>query len=177
MWHRQPLGHCMIEFLRTYHHAVTLRTCRCGGHCVRRLYPNNSQYNQERKASVIKLSDRARRAQRLVRFARSHAQKPSGRRLCCAPRDGSNNCEIAEAVGASRQTVRTWRERFAKYRLRGLHDEPIKMATAGLKRSFQGRLEVKPANAAHRSTRGMARASGVSSSSSRTFKLSTHSHG
>ena len=121
--------------------------------------------------------ERARRAQRLVRFARSHAQKPSGRRLCCAPRDGSNNCEIAEAVGASRQTVRTWRERFAKYRLRGLHDEPIKMATAGLKRSFQGRLEVKPANAAHRSTRGMARASGVSSSSSRTFKLSTHSHG
>src|SRR5215475_774073 len=50
----------MIEFLRTYHHAVTLRTCRCGGRCVRRLYPNNSQYNQERKAIVIKHSENAR---------------------------------------------------------------------------------------------------------------------
>jgi transposase len=38
--------------------------------------------------------------------------------------DGMNNYEIADAVGATRQTVRTWRERFAKYRLDGLDDEP-----------------------------------------------------
>ena len=38
--------------------------------------------------------------------------------------DGLNNCEIAAAVGVTRQTVRTWRERFAKHRLDGLDDEP-----------------------------------------------------
>ena len=31
--------------------------------------------------------------------------------------DGLNNCEIAGAVGVTRQTVRTWRERFAEHRL------------------------------------------------------------
>jgi transposase len=38
--------------------------------------------------------------------------------------DGMNNCEIADGVGATCQTVRTWRERFAKHRLDGLDDEP-----------------------------------------------------
>jgi transposase len=35
---------------------------------------------------------------------------------------GENNCEIADAVGVTRQTVRIWRERFAKHRLDGLEN-------------------------------------------------------
>jgi len=130
---------------------------------------------------VIKLSENARDVRSVSSGSQGRTHRnPAGRRLCCAPRDGLNNCEIAEAVGASRQTVRTWRERFAKYRLRGLHDEPIKMATAGLQRSSQGRLEVKPANAAHRSTRHgevIGRVFLQQPHRTETFKLSTHSHG
>jgi hypothetical protein len=43
--------------------------------------------------------------------------------------------EIAGTVGATCQTVRTWRERFAKNQLGGLNHKPIEMATTGLKRS------------------------------------------
>jgi len=38
--------------------------------------------------------------------------------------DGLNNCEIADAAGVTRQTVRTWCQRLAKHRLDDLDDEP-----------------------------------------------------
>jgi transposase len=37
---------------------------------------------------------------------------------------GENNCEIARAAQVTRQTVRVWRERFSKWRVDGLDDEP-----------------------------------------------------
>ena len=106
--------------------------------------------------------------------------------------DGLNNCEIANAVGVTRPTVRTWRERFAKHRLDGLDDEPRcgaprKIGDDRIEEIVTRTLETKPSDATHWSRRGMAKASGVSTSSvhriwaafslqphrTETFKLST----
>ena len=113
-----------------------------------------------RKASRIKLSADERavldRRVRRRKIARADAQRAE---IILRAADGLNNCEIAGVVGVTRQTVRTWRDRFAKHRL----------------------------NATHWSTRGMAKAAGVSASSvhriwqafclqrhrTETFKLST----
>jgi len=119
---------------------------------------------------IILSSDERDVLERLLRrrkIARAEAQRAEIV-LCAA--GGANNCEIADAVGVTRQTVRTWRERFAKHRLEGLDDEP----RCGAPRSIGDdrieaiivkTLEQKPANATHWSTRAMAKASGVSTSS------------
>jgi transposase len=86
-------------------------------------------------------------------------------------------------VGVTRQTVRTWRERFAKHRLDGLDDEPRcgaprKIGDDRIEEIVTRTLEEKPKDATHWSTRGMARASGVSTSSVhriwRAFSLQPH---
>jgi transposase len=103
-----------------------------------------------------------------------------------------NNCEIADAVGVTRQTVRIWRDRFAVHRLDGLDDEPRsgaprKIGDDRIEAIVVKTLETKPSDATHWSTRGMAKATGVSTSTvnriwrafslqphrSETFKLST----
>ena len=110
--------------------------------------------------------------------------------------DGQNNCEIAEAVGVTRQTVRTWRDRFAQRGMNGLSDEPRcgaprKIGDDRIEAIIVKTLEEKPSDATHWSTRGMAKASGVSTSSvhriwrayclqphrSETFKLSADPQG
>ena len=83
----------------------------------------------------------------------------------------------------TRQTVRAWRERFARARLDGLSDEPRcgaprKIGDDQIEAIIVKTLEQKPANATHWSTRDMARASGVSTSSVhriwRAFSLQPH---
>ena len=88
--------------------------------------------------------------------------------------------------------MRTWRERFAEDRLDGLDDEPRsgaprKIGDDRIEAVVVKTLETKPNNATHWSTRGMAKASGISTSSvhriwrafalqphrTETFKLST----
>ena len=97
--------------------------------------------------------------------------------------DGLNNCAIAAKVGVTRQTVRTWRERFAKHRLDGLCDEPRcgaprKIGDDQIEAIVVKTLEEKPTGATHWSTRDMAKASGVSASSVqriwRAFSLQPH---
>ena len=97
--------------------------------------------------------------------------------------DGANNCEIARSVGVTRQTVRAWRDRFARGRLEGLSDEPRcgaprKIGDDRIEAIIVKTLEEKPTNATHWSTRDMARASGVSTSSVhriwRAFSLQPH---
>src|SRR4029450_6368307 len=77
------------------------------------------------KASVIRLSvDERAYLERLFRrrkVARGDSQRAE---IVLLAADGLNNCAIAAKVGVTRQTVRTWRERFAKHRLDGLCDEP-----------------------------------------------------
>jgi transposase len=124
-----------------------------------------------RKASRIKLSADERavldRRVRRRKIARADAQRAE---IILRAADGLNNCEIADTVGVTRQTVRTWRERFAKHRLDGLDDEPRcgaprKIGDDRIEEIVTKTLETKPADATHWSTRSMAKASGVSASS------------
>src|SRR5215467_8391166 len=137
-----------------------------------------------RKATAIKLSDEERNVlERLVRrrkIARGDAQRAE---IILYAADGLNNCKIAKAVSATRQTVRTWRERFAKHRLDGLDDEPRcgaprKIGDDRIEDIVTRTLETKPEDARHWSTRGLARASGVSASTVhriwRAFSLQPH---
>jgi len=78
-----------------------------------------------RAARQIKLSSEELEAlERLVRrrkISRGEAQRAE---IVLRAAREENNCRIAEAVGVTRKTVQTWRERFAKHRLDGLSDEP-----------------------------------------------------
>lgn len=137
-----------------------------------------------RKASAIKLSDDERDAlQRLVRRRKVTRGDALRAEIVLRAADGMNNSEIADAVGATRQTVRTWRNRFAKRRLDGLDDEPRcgaprKIGDDRIEEIVTRTLETTPEDATHWSTRGMARASGVSVSTVhriwRAFSLQPH---
>src|SRR5215210_702779 len=86
--------------------------------------------------------------------------------LACAE-PGATNLGVATALGVSRQTVATWRGRFAEHRLEGLTDAP----RSGAPRSIGDdavehlvalTLEEAPRGATHWSTRSMARRAGMS---------------
>jgi transposase len=86
--------------------------------------------------------------------------------LACAE-PGATNLGVAETLGVSRQTVATWRGRFAEHRLDGLTDAPRSGAPrsiddAAVERLVALTLEETPRNATHWSTRAMARRAGMS---------------
>jgi transposase len=110
--------------------------------------------------------------------------------LGCA--EGERNKAVAARLGISKNTVGKWPGRFAEHRLEGLRDDP----RSGTPRTLEDEqieavivrtLESLPPDATHWSSRGMAKASGVSISSVQriwrafglqpdrleTFKLST----
>jgi transposase len=110
--------------------------------------------------------------------------------LGCA--DEPSNKAVAARLGVCAATVGTWRNRFVARRLDGLVDEPRPGAPrtvtdADVERVVTRTLETKPKTATHWSTRGMAKATGLSQSAvsriwrafglkphrSETFKLST----
>jgi transposase len=137
-----------------------------------------------RKSNAITLSpDERDFLQRLVRrrkVARGEAQRAE---IILRAAEGLNNCQIADLVGTTRQTVRTWRKRFGKHRLDGLDDEPRcgaprKVGDEQIEHIVTKTLETKPKDATHWSTRGMAKASGVSASTVhriwRAFSLQPH---
>jgi len=92
-------------------------------------------------------------------------------RIVLAAADGGSNTELAERLGVALSTVRRWRNRFAKYRLDGLLDEP----RPGRPRAT---LETAPLDATHWSTRSMAAHLGMSQSTVsrvwRAFGLAPH---
>ena len=101
--------------------------------------------------------------------------------LACA--DEPSNKAVAGRLGVCGATVGTWRGRFVARRLDGLADEPRPGAPRtvtdeAVERVVTRPLEAKPANATHWSTRGMARASGLSQSTVgriwRAFGLKPH---
>jgi transposase len=137
-----------------------------------------------RKSSRIELcaDERAVLDRRIRRrnIARADAQRAE---IILRAADGLNNCAIASAAGVTRQTVRLWRERFAKHRLDGLGDEPRcgaprRIGDDRIEEIVTKTLEAKPADATHWSTRGMAKASGISAASVhriwRAFSLQPH---
>jgi transposase len=111
--------------------------------------------------------------------------------LACAE-PGATNLGVAAALDVSRQTVATWRGRFAEHRLEGLVDAPRSGAPRSIgdeavERLVALTLEEAPRNATHWSTRAMARHAGMSQTAvsriwrafglrphrAETFKLST----
>jgi len=86
--------------------------------------------------------------------------------LACAE-PGATDLGVAEALGVSRQTVATWRRRFAEHRLEGLVDAPRSGAprTSGdeaVERLVALTPEAAPRTATRCSTRAMARRAGMS---------------
>ena len=86
--------------------------------------------------------------------------------LACAE-PGATNLGVATALGVSRETVATWRGRFAERRLEGLVDAPRSGAPRSIgdeavERLVALTLEEAPRGATHWSTRAMARRAGMS---------------
>ena len=101
--------------------------------------------------------------------------------LGCA--DGEQNNAVAARLEVSKNTVGKWRRRFAEHRLEGLRDEPRSgtprtIEDARIEAVIVRTLESLPLDATHWSSRGMAKASGVSISSVqriwRAFGLQPH---
>jgi transposase len=134
--------------------------------------------------SPLELSETERSQLRSLAGRRSTAQALALRaRIVLACADGGQNKQVAAALGLDRQTVGKWRRRFLEHRLDGLHDEP----RSGAPRTIEDErieavivrtLESLPPNATHWSSRGMAKASGLSVSSVqriwRAFGLQPH---
>ena len=85
--------------------------------------------------------------------------------LACA--DGRSNTAVAADLGVSNATVGKWRARFLERRLDGLSDEPRSgrprtVTDDDVERVVTLTLETTPRDAAHWSTRSMARHCGLS---------------
>jgi transposase len=137
-----------------------------------------------RVAPQIVLSEAERAALEGLAGRRKTAQAMAMRaRIVLASSEGLQNKQIAAKLGASEDTVGTWRRRFAERRLEGLDDEPRSGAPrsiddARIEAVIVATLESTPVNATHWSSRDMAKASGLSTSSVqriwRAFGLQPH---
>ena len=101
--------------------------------------------------------------------------------LACA--EGRQSKQVAAALGIDQATVGKWRRRFAGRGMEGLHDEPRSGAPrtiddARIEAVIVATLESLPEDATHWSSRGMAKACGLSTSTVqriwRAFGLQPH---
>jgi len=131
------------------------------------------EISEAERAELMSLASRRNTAQALALRARII--------LGCAA--GEQNKEVAARLGVGETMVGKWRRRFAELRLEGLRDEP----RSGAPRTITDErieavivrtLESLPPDATHWSSRGMAKASGLSVSSVqriwRAFGLQPH---
>lgn len=148
------------------------------------------------RLACLTLSDRERAELKSLTMRRKTAQALALRArivLTCA--EGGQNKEVAAKLGLDRATVGKWRRRFVERRMDGLHDEarsgaPRTIDDARIEAVIVQTLENFPDNATHWSSRGMAKASGLSVSTVQriwrafglqphrmeTFKLSSDPH-
>lgn len=129
--------------------------------------------NDEERAELSSLAARRSTAQALALRARIV--------LHCAT--GAENQRVAADLGVDKSTVGKWRRRFVERRMDGLRDEPRSGAPRGIDDArieavIVKTLESVPPDATHWSSRGMARASGLSVSTVqriwRAFGLQPH---
>lgn len=145
------------------------------------------------RLQVLALTDAERSALTALAGRRRTAQGLAERaRIVLAASEGGSCPAIAAHLGLHADTVRKWWHRFATNRLEGLRDGPRPGAPrtiddARIEAVIARTLESLPADGTHWSSRGMARASGLSISTvqrvwrafglqphrSETFKLST----
>ena len=137
-----------------------------------------------RTAPVITLSEVERSELRTLASRRKTGQAMAMRaRVVLACAEGLQSKQVAGRLGLDEATVGKWRRRFAAHGLDGLYDEP----RSGAPRSIEDAriefvivktLESTPGNATHWSSRGMAKACGLSVSTVqriwRAFGLQPH---
>jgi transposase len=131
------------------------------------------EIGEAERAELVSLASRRSTAQALALRARIV--------LGCS--EGEQNKAVAGRLGVCENTVGKWRRRFAEHRLDGLRDEPRSgtprtLEDARIEAVIVRTLESLPPDATHWSSRGMAKASGVSISSVqriwRAFGLQPH---
>jgi transposase len=136
------------------------------------------------KLEALELSEAELTELRSLASRRNTAQGLALRaRIVLACAEGGQNKEVAARLGLARQTVGKWRRRFIEQGLDGLHDEPRSGAPrtiddARIEAVIVRTLESLPPDATHWSSRGMAKASGLSVSTVqriwRAFGLQPH---
>jgi transposase len=103
----------------------------------------------------------------LAHRARSQALPARRARVVLACADGLDNKAVAKKLRCSLGMVGKWRSRFLQARLEGLYDEPRpgaprKVSDAQVEQVVIQTLETRPRGETHWSTRGLAKASGLS---------------
>lgn len=136
------------------------------------------------KLGALELSETERAELHSLAARRSTAQALALRaRIVLACAEGGQNKEVAARLGLDRQTVGKWRRRFIEQRMDGLHDEPRSgtprtIDDARIEAVIVRTLESLPPDATHWSSRGIAKASGLSVSTVqriwRAFGLQPH---
>src|SRR5205085_2667328 len=136
------------------------------------------------KMAVLVLSEAERSELMLLSARRKTGQALALRaRIVLECARGLENREVAAHLRLAKGTVGKWRRRFVEHRLDGLRDDPRSGAPrtiedADIEAVIVKTLESMPENATHWSSRGMAKASGISVSSVqriwRAFGLQPH---
>ena len=115
------------------------------------------------KAVALQLSEaeQAELRRRLRRRGVGQALAQRVRVVLACAEPGATNPGVSKALGVSRQTVATWRGRFAEHRLGGLVDAPRagaprRIGDEAVERLVALTLEEAPSHATHWSTRAMA---------------------
>ena len=137
-----------------------------------------------RRAVELVLTDAERVELEGLAARRSTAQGLALRaRIVLACADGARNKDVAAALDVCQPTAGKWRRRFAEQRVEGLRDDPRPGAPRTVEDEriealVTATLESVPKDATHWSSRGMARASGLSVSTVqrvwRAFGLAPH---
>src|SRR6202790_4422260 len=107
------------------------------------------------------------RLQSLAHRARSQSLVARRARVVLACAEGLDNKAVAKKLRCSVGMVGKWRSRFLKARLEGLYDElrpgaPRKVSDDQVEKIVIQTLESTPRGQTHWSTRGLAKASGLS---------------
>ena len=119
------------------------------------------------KRPLILSGDERDRLQSLAHRARSQSLLARRARVVLACAEGLDNQAVAKKVRCSKGMVGKWRGRFLKARLEGLYDEPRpgaprKVTDDQVERVVIQTLESTPRGQTHWSTRGLAKATGLS---------------
>lgn len=135
------------------------------------------------KAELVLTDEERETLERWARRAKTSQFLALRSRIVLACGRGLSNTQVAKELGVTKPTVGKWRQRFVNRRLDGLLDEPRpgaprKISDADVERVVTQTLESKPPHATHWSTRGMAKASGLSQTAVsriwRAFNLQPH---
>ena len=119
------------------------------------------------KQPLIVTEEERDRLQSLAHRARSQALLARRARVVLACAEGLDNETVAKKLRCSKGMVGKWRSRFLRARLEGLYDEPRpgaprKVSDAQVEQVVIQTLESTPRGETHWSTRGLAKATGLS---------------